>query len=96
MSLNFKYLGYNNLMRRITLIVFMLISFPIYANEVYRVTIKRVSQDLYEDTLSHVVIQTQYCYEYVYFDESVLIDSGFAKKLVFSNGNTCDVKRLLK
>jgi hypothetical protein len=59
----------------------------------YKVYINRIGDNMYEDTYSQTVIQTQFCYEYVYYEDAILIDNS---KLVFKNGKSCDVKRILR
>ncbi len=44
--------------------------------EVYKVTVTRKSDDLYQVQGQKIFVKTRYCYEYVYGDEAILrIDS---------------------
>lgn len=64
--------------------------------ELYKVNVTRESQDLYR-TLEGVYIKTMYCYEYVYYEDAILKYEvlRYSDKLIFNNGNSCDVDRLL-
>ena len=83
------------------LLVFMASILPVvvHASDVYKVTVTRKGQDLYEVQGGQVYIKTRYCYEYVYGDESILrIDSpaGYSVgKLIFNSGTSCDVEKVL-
>ena len=69
--------------------------------ETYRVTVKRVGQDLYEVVGQGLIIKTRYCYEYTYGDDAILIIesmSGFnIGRLIFIGGTSteCDVEKIL-
>lgn len=66
----------------------------------YNVEVTRKGQDLYEITGMATVIKTRLCYEFVYYDTSILhISDPYAYnigKLAFSNGATCDVQKILR
>jgi hypothetical protein len=66
--------------------------------DLYEVTVTRIGQDLYQDLTTGIVIQTQFCYEYVYYDDAILKyeQYSYGNKIVFEDGEACDVKRILK
>ncbi|WP_267226596.1 hypothetical protein [Dyella silvae] len=70
-----------------------------HASDVYKVTVTRKPQDIYEVQGGQVYIKTRYCYEYVYTDDAILrIDSpaGYSiGKLIFNSGTSCDVEKVL-
>ena len=61
-------------------------------------TIYREESNFYEDSFQNLIIQTSFCYELVYSDNAVLrVDNpsgNLIGKLLFSNGNECDVKQI--
>lgn len=62
--------------------------------ETYRVTVKRIEQNVYLETTSKTVIETKYCYEYAYGEDAVLKWEGRYGDnwIVFtSSGTKCDV-----
>ena len=65
--------------------------------EMYVVQVKRIDKDLYK-TDQGVYIQTKYCYRYAYGDEAVLSydQYGYDNKLIFDDGDTCDVVKVFK
>ena len=65
--------------------------------EMYKVTVKRIDQDLYK-TSEGIYIQTKYCYEYTYGDDAVLKyeDYSYDNKLIFDSGTSCDVEKVFK
>lgn len=70
------------------------------ASDVYKATLTRKGQDLYEVQGQNVIVQTRFCYEFVVSDEAILrIDSiaGYTVgKVFFSNGSSCDIAKILK
>lgn len=68
------------------------------AQDYYRVTVTRKDRNLYKIENTRLYVQTQYCYEYAYYDKAILrIDNkyGFTiGKLIFDSGTTCDVKEI--
>jgi len=69
------------------------------ATEFYKLeNLRRLSQDTYV-TDTHV-IKTRYCYEYAYGEQAALKWNGpgeyVGNKLIFQNGNACDVKGLYR
>lgn len=70
--------------------------------EVSQITVKRVSQDIYQSSGYHTynqrryIIQTEYCGESAYMDTpvSLVYDqyNSYNNKLVWSSGKTCRVK----
>lgn len=87
-------------MRRLTAVYLVLALTALVWAEAYRVRVKRIGNDLYQDLNSGVMIQTQYCYEYCYGDDAILIWEGeysFNNKLIFqSSGSSYRVLRLLR
>jgi hypothetical protein len=87
--------------RRVIIFCILLISLlgSVYAEDYYKVTVTRKDNDLYKVETTKFYIQTQFCYQYVYFEAAILrIDStyGFTiGKLIFDNGTTCDVKAVI-
>lgn len=61
--------------------------------DIYRVYVKRLGSNLYQDTQSRLIIETRYCYEYTYGDEAVLkLDGPYDSWIVFKqSGTRCDV-----
>ena len=60
----------------------------------YRVSVTRVAQDIYQDTMSRAVVTTRYCYEYVYFRDGILdFEPGaYAGRLYFGEqSSSCEV-----
>jgi hypothetical protein len=84
-------------MKKLFVLLFILISF---ANaEYYKINVKKVDNNLYKDTNSGTIIETQFCFEFASFGEEAILryDSySYDNKIIFKNGNTCDVKRVLK
>jgi hypothetical protein len=62
----------------------------------YNVNVSRVDQDLYKDHNSGSLIETKFCYEYVYYQDAVLKWEAYSydNKLIFNDGTKCDVKAL--
>jgi hypothetical protein len=66
------------------------------AKDVFSIQVKRIEQDLYQDLSSKVIIVTQYCYQYGYREEAVLIIDGYQKKIIFTDaGTSCDIKNII-
>jgi hypothetical protein len=59
----------------------------------YKVNITRIDQDLYRDSNSRRLIETRYCYEYVYYEDARLRwENAYGNnKLIFRSNRTCDV-----
>lgn len=78
-------------------ILLSLSAVPVLA-EWYSVNVRRVEQDLYQDTNTRIYIQTRYCYEYVYYEDAVLKYEPYSydNKLVFDGGSSCDVVKVFK
>lgn len=87
-------------MRRISVAGLLVVAMTANAADVFKVTVTRSSDDLYEVSGGKAYIKTRYCYEYVYGDEAILrIDSPGAYtigKLIFSSGTSCDVEKILR
>lgn len=69
----------------------------VYA-EYYTVTLTRVEQDLYRDSITRGYVRTQYCYAYAYNDEAVLKYEPYSYDnfVIFSDGDKCKVKAVFK
>jgi hypothetical protein len=65
--------------------------------EVYSVYVKRVDENLYK-TSEGFYIETQYCYHYTYGEDAILKyeQYSYSNKLIFDDGESCDVKRVFK
>ena len=59
----------------------------------YRVTVTRESSNLYRVIGEDIYIETRYCYEYVYSEDSLLRMDGRTGSIIFLDaGESCDVK----
>jgi hypothetical protein len=74
-------------------LVLLLASAPTAAAEAYRVSVTRVDSRAYLDHMSRTVLLTIACYEYVYWDNAVLLVDTARRtgELVFSNGRRCSI-----
>ncbi|MBS5999506.1 hypothetical protein [Haemophilus parainfluenzae] len=65
--------------------------------EFYKIEITRLDSNLYRTT-DGIYIETEFCHEYARGDEAVLSYEQYSydNKLIFQNGETCDVKRIFK
>src|SRR5258708_4349868 len=68
-------------------------SFAAGTATLYRVNLTPQAQDLYLETSTHLVFQTRYCYEYVYYEDAVYDDGQ--RRITFRNGKQCDVTQVL-
>lgn len=76
---------------------------PALADDMYRVKVTRVSEDLYQVDGKQIFIQTQYCYKYGYSVDAILqVNSnaytgyGAIGKIIFTNPTSeCNVVRIL-
>lgn len=74
----------------------LFISLPTLA-EFYKVEVTRVESNLYK-TSNGIYIETKYCYEYATREEAILSYDRYAtydNKLIFANGQSCDVVRVM-
>lgn len=83
-------------MKKLLIGLMLFLSMPAWA-EFYKVNITRIEKDLYKTT-EGVFIETKYCYEYATREDAVLSYERYSydNKLIFSNNQSCDVKRVLK
>jgi len=88
-------------MYRIAKVFALLIAFPVivpllvFADE-YRITVSRIDANRYSVQGQSVVIQTKFCYEYVYFEDAILRMHGFTGRISFlDSGGVCDVEAVL-
>ena len=77
----------------IAMSVMLLWSSPTTAQSAYEVSVTRKAQNLYKVDARPFWIQTRYCYEYVYYEDSVL--SAYSITFLDS-GSRCDVKQVLQ
>ena len=82
--------------RKLALTLILVIS-PTTASAVdaYKVNLKRIAKDVYQDTISKQIFITQYCYEYAYGEEAILIWEGeysYENKIIFDSGTECTLK----
>ena len=65
--------------------------------EMYTVEVRRIDQDLYK-TDEGVYIQTRHCYRYTYGEEAVLKYEQYSydNKLIFDDGESCEVEKVFK
>lgn len=95
--------GYADPMRTLAIALLaaalLLAATPAATADMYRVYVRRIGQDLYQDTSSGVVIQTQFCYHYCYGEEAILIWEGpysYNNKLIFEDGSSYRVVRIMR
>ncbi|MFC0323347.1 hypothetical protein ACFFHT_07225 [Gallibacterium melopsittaci] len=73
------------------------LSLPLLVNaDFYKIEIRREQSNLYK-TREGFYIKTKYCYEYAYGEEAILSYDRYSydNKLIFQNGNSCEIERLL-
>jgi hypothetical protein len=64
---------------------------------IYKVIIKKIGSNLYQDIYTHAIIKTQTCVELADMDESLLDWSGVSGELFFKKTNkSCIVKKIYK
>lgn len=71
----------------------LILLFPIsvFADD-YSVTVTREDSNIYKVSSSEIIINTRYCYEYVYYEDSVLRLNGYSSELLFLDSDaSCDV-----
>lgn len=78
------------------IVLLAILTTPVFG-EFYRLTITRIDNNLYKSS-DGFYIETSYCYEYAYNEDVVLSyeDYSYDNKIIFSNNNTCDIKRVFK
>lgn len=83
-------------MKRLAAAILLVLAGSAHA-EFYKVSVRRVEQDLYKADSGHY-IQTRYCYEYTYGDDAVLKYEPYSydNKLIFDSGTSCDVVKVFK
>jgi hypothetical protein len=61
----------------------------------YEVSVTRKGSNLYKVDSKNIFIHTRYCYEYVYYQTSLLKMSSYSGEIIFKNsGKKCDVKEV--
>lgn len=85
------------MLRKLLLIgISALISLNVQA-ETYRLNVTRDDSNLYEANGGSLIINTQYCYEYIYNEDSLLKADGYFSEIIFlDSGTKCDVKAVYK
>lgn len=82
---------------KIFLVTVLLVSF--FAStafaELYKLSLTRISQDLYKDDISGYYFKTRYCYEYAYSEE-VIFDSDEMIVIFVNSRSEYAVDRLLR
>jgi hypothetical protein len=75
------------------LLVTMSISAQVANAATYRVSVTRVAQDAYREESSRSVILTANCYQYVYWQNAVLVyePNAMGNRLHFSGSSSCSV-----
>lgn len=65
--------------------------------EVYEVNVKRHDKDIYKINGNGTFVLTKFCNQFISYDDAILKYSAGAydNKLIFSNGNSCDVQKVL-
>ena len=59
----------------------------------YEVSVTRKGSNLYQIDRKNVFIHTRYCYEYVYYETSLLRMNGYSGEIIFlDSASKCDVK----
>ena len=81
-------------MKYIFPILFALLALPFYAGaDNYEISVTRKGSNLYKVNGKNIFIQTRYCYEYVYAENSFLKMYGYSGEIIFlDSGGKCDVK----
>lgn len=86
-------------MKKIIATLLLLTTTPVMAQDAYKIQVTRKGQDLYQVGYGNnqPIIQTRYCYEYAYSEDSVLTWDGSSGKLIFLSSNaSCDVVKILR
>ena len=86
-------------MKKLLVLLLLSSSSWVMASEVSKVNVKKVDTDLYRVKGKDIYIKIRHCYKSAYNEEAILkIDSkrGYnIGKLIFDNGNTCNVEKIL-
>jgi hypothetical protein len=76
----------------IILLITTFLSISAFADN-YEVSVTRKGSNLYKVDTKNVFVHTRYCYEYVYYENSILKMNGYSGEIVFlDTGSKCDVK----
>lgn len=80
----------------IALCIFGLILPFLVRADFYKIEIRREQSNLYK-ARDGFYIKTKYCYEYAYGEEAILSYDKYSydNKLIFQNGKSCEIERLL-
>ncbi|MDR1976620.1 MAG: hypothetical protein LBQ18_06470 [Campylobacteraceae bacterium] len=75
--------------------VFMVFVTPANA-ELYKLYVKRLDTNIYKDTNTGMIIETQFCFKWATGEEAVLKYEKYSydNKIIFDDGTTCAVKNL--
>ena len=83
-------------MNKLLLIAFGIL--PAISNaEYYKVTVKRIDENLYK-TQEGLYIETKYCFEYASGEDAILKydQYSYENKLIFDNGTSCAVSKVFR
>ena len=74
----------------------LLLPFMMYAimplADNYEISVTRKGRNIYKVDGRNIIIQTRYCYEYVYSENAFLRMNGYSGEMIFLNsGGKCDV-----
>ncbi|WP_159991382.1 hypothetical protein [Pelistega ratti] len=83
-------------MRKLFIFLGVIMSGSVSA-EFYKVEVTRIDNNLYR-TSDKVYIETKFCYEYANREDAVLSYEQYSydNKLIFDNGNVCEVTKVFK
>jgi len=78
--------------KQLSLLVALILPTIVAASN-YEISVTRKDSNLYKVDGKDIYIQTRYCYEYVYYENSYLRMNGFSGEIIFlDSGDKCDVK----
>ena len=78
--------------KKLLYIFAILLSVGVVLAEDYDVSVTHIDSNLYKIDTMDIYVQTRYCYEYVYYEDSILRMDGRTGEIVFLNsGYSCGV-----
>jgi len=83
--------------RVVAVVLLLLLAVPVWA-EYYKVNVRRLASNLYQDTYSGIYIKTRYCHEFAYGQDAILKYDryDYDNLLIFDHGVTCDVEKVFR
>lgn len=81
-------------MKKLLVISLVALSSVAQAAEWYKVTVTRKDNNIYRTAMGTIII-TNYCWEYAFMEEAILKIDSFDSKLIFENGEVCDVEKVI-